>query len=79
MESGQNVVSLTNEYVPRYMFQEYVPLVIFKCVRMCAQSEEDYNVEKTRLIQEQRSKLEEQYEKRRLANEMNRKMWDYSG
>ena len=44
----------------------------------CCKAEEEYQIEKGRLMQEQRAAVNAVYEKKKTHNELTRKVWDRS-
>ena len=42
----------------------------------CCKAEEEYQIEKGRLMQEQRAAVNRVYEKKKSQNELSRKVWD---
>lgn len=44
-------------------------------IPMCLQAEEEFNIEKGRLVQTQRVKIMEYYEKKEKQIEQHKKMW----
>lgn len=52
-------------------------MVVLSCVISCfSQAEEEFNIEKGRLVQTQRVKIMEYYEKKEKQIEQQKKMWD---
>ena len=46
------------------------------CWWRCAKSEEEYQIEKGRLMQEQRANVNSVYDKKKAQNELLRKVWE---
>lgn len=50
-------------------------LVVVFVIPMCLQAEEEFNIEKGRLVQTQRVKIMKYYEKKEKQIEQHKKMW----
>ena len=50
-----------------------------KAEEIDAKAEEEFNIEKGRLVQQQRIKIMEYYERKEKQVELQKKMWVYSG